>query len=123
MHASFIDWINNGTYLSVDIVNECVLLMGHHLLRALLRNIQEVGVFSVLADETRDVSNHEQLAICIRWVDAEFVIHEDLIGLMHVEKTDANTLTTAIKDVLIRCSLPLSQCRGQGYDGASTMMV
>ena len=120
--ANFIDWINNGTYLSVDIVNECVLLMGHHLLRALLRNIQEVGVFSVLADETRDVSNHEQLAICIRWVDTEFVIHEDLIGLMHVEKTDANTLTTAIKDVLIRCSLPLSQCRGQGYDGASTMM-
>ena len=59
---------------------------------------------------------------CIRWIDAEFVIHEDLIGLMHVEKTDANTLTTAIKDVLIRCSLPLSQCRGQGYDGASTMM-
>lgn len=26
-----------------------------------------------------------------------------------------------IKDVLIRCSLPLSQCRGQAYDGASNM--
>ena len=28
----------------------------------------------------------------------------------------------AIKNVLIRCSLPLLQCRGQGYDGASVMI-
>ena len=27
-----------------------------------------------------------------------------------------------IKDVLVRCSLPISQCRGQGYDGCSVMM-
>ena len=47
----------------------CAILMGHHLLRALLRNIQEVGVFSVLADETRDVYNHEQLAICMHKMD------------------------------------------------------
>ena len=26
-----------------------------------------------------------------------------------------------IKDVLVRCGLPLSLCRGQGYDGASSM--
>ena len=28
----------------------------------------------------------------------------------------------AIKDALIHCSLPIIQCRGQGYDGASNMM-
>lgn len=28
----------------------------------------------------------------------------------------------AIKDILVRCALPLAQCRGQGYDGASNMM-
>ena len=28
----------------------------------------------------------------------------------------------AIKNVLIRCSLPLSKCQGQDYDGASVMM-
>ena len=31
------------------------------------------------------------------------------------------TIFSAIKDVLIRCSLPSTQCRGQAYDGASNM--
>ena len=116
------EWIKDSKYLSVDIVNECVMLMGQKLLRELLSDIHKAGIFSIVADETRDITNQEQLSICIRWVDEEFTIHEDLIGLVHVEKTDADSLCMAIKDVLIRCSLPLSQCRGQGYDGASVMM-
>lgn len=79
-------WIKDSKYLSVDIVNECVMLMGQKLLRELLSNIHKVGIFSVLADETRDITSQEQLSICIRWVDEEFTIHEDLIGLVHVEK-------------------------------------
>ncbi|XP_028412593.1 zinc finger MYM-type protein 1-like [Dendronephthya gigantea] len=35
--------------------------------------------------------------------------------------TDAKTLTSTLKDVLLRCNLLLSQCRGQVYDGASNM--
>ena len=75
-----------------------------------------------MADETRDISNQEQLSICIRWIDSEFSIHDDLIGMVHVEKTDATSISTAIKDVLFRCSLSISQWRGQGYDGCSVMM-
>ena len=41
---------------------------------------------------------------------------------MHVEKPDSKSLHSAIKDVLIRCSLPISRCRGQGNDGAANMM-
>ena len=43
------------------------------------------------------------------------------LNYIDVPKTDALTLTTVIKDSLIRFSLPPSQCRGQAYDGASTM--
>ena len=50
--------------------------------------------FLVLADKTRDIT-----AICIKWADAEFVIQEHLIGLVHVKKTDANSLTVAILEV------------------------
>ena len=64
-----------------------------------------------MADETRDISNHEQLPICIRWVDRCYGVHEDLIGMMRVESTTSNSLTAAIKDILIRCVLPLHQCR------------
>ena len=33
----------------------------------------------------------------------------------------AEHLTEVIPDVLIRCNLDLTYCRGQGYDGASSM--
>ena len=75
-----------------------------------------------MADETRDISNNEQLAIIIRWVDMNYDIHEDLIGMVHVPATTSTTLTADIKDVLIRCILPLDLCRGQAYDGAANMM-
>lgn len=36
-------------------------------------------------------------------------------------KTDAATIFTALKGVLLRCILPINLCRGQAYDGASVM--
>ena len=115
-------WLQNSEYLSHDIVNECILLLGNTLLMQLLCSIRETSIFSIMADETRDISNQEQLSVCIRWIDSGFTIHEDLIGMVHVEKTDATSISSAIKDVLVRCSLPISQRRGQGYDGCSVMM-
>ena len=38
-----------------------------------------------------------------------------------MEQTDAPTITSTIKDALIRCCLQISQCRGQAYDGAANM--
>ena len=40
---------------------------------------------------------------------------------MEVEMTDALTLTSTLKDVLLRCNLQIAQCRGQAYDGESNM--
>ena len=78
--------------------------------------------YAVLADETRDISNKEQLVICIRWVDSQYSVYEEPIGMFNVPQTDSSTILTAIKDVLMRCSFPIEKCRGQGYDGASNMM-
>ena len=115
-------WLQQNKYMSPEIVNECILLMSNCVVRNILNKIHDAKFFAILADETSDVQNKEQLAICIRWVDDQLDIHEDFIGLVHVEQTDAKSLYLAIKDVLIRCSLPLSHCRGQGYDGAANMM-
>ena len=52
----------------------------------------------------------------------DFEIHEDFIGLVDVPKINANAIASAIKEILIRCFLPLSQCWGQGYNGAANMM-
>ena len=115
------EWIKGNKYQSHEIVNELMEEMAHQLLRTLLDEVREAKYFSLIIDETRDASGHEQLAISIRWVDKQFYIHEDFIALLQVEKTDAATLTSVISDCLIRCNLQLSHCVGQAYDGASNM--
>ena len=54
-------------------------------------------------------------------MDDNYQIHEDVLGLYEINRQDAITISKAIVDVLTRCGLSLSSCRGQGYDGASAM--
>ena len=93
-------------------MDELITLTGNFLLCKLLNSIRDANWFALMADETRDISNDEQLTIVIRWIDSSYQIHEDFIGLVHVPATTSNVLTAAIKDVLVRCMLPLSLCRG-----------
>ena len=53
------------------------------------------------------------------WVDNNFAIHEGVLGLIQLPDTKAVTVFAALKDILLRYSLPLSQCRGQAFDEAA----
>lgn len=48
-------------------------------------------------------------------------VYEDCVSLYSTNKTDADTITKVIIDSLTGFNLPLNRCRGQCYDGASTM--
>ena len=50
-----------------------------------------------MADETADVSNKEQLVICIRWVDDDLTAHEDFIGMYPTERTTADVIVRVLK--------------------------
>ncbi|XP_076923185.1 uncharacterized protein LOC143585242 [Bidens hawaiensis] len=78
-------------------------------------------VFSILVDESRDISKKEQMAMVLRYVDKNGVVKERFIGLVHVLETSALTLKSAIDEVFTRYNLSLTRVRGQGYDGASNM--
>ena len=92
------NWISERKYFSPDILNEQIALMGLRVLRDVLNEIRSANWFSLIVDEATDISNKEQLNICIRWVDNNFEIHEDPIELIPVPKTDSATLTGANKD-------------------------
>ena len=49
------------------------------------------------------------------------MIHEDTLRPAQLENTTAQTIFSVIKNLLIRCSLSINQCRGQAFDGASNM--
>ena len=42
-----------------------------------------------MADETTDAANKEQLVIVYRWIDDEFGVHEDFVGLHKLRRTDS----------------------------------
>ena len=68
------------------------------------------------------MENHEQLVICIRWIDRSLEPHEDMIGFYQIEDIKSETLFKSIKDALNRMDISLTDCRGQCYDGASNMV-
>ena len=68
----------NATYLSPKIQNEIINIIGYDILQAdLINEIKEAKFFSKLADE---VESHkvEQLPICIRFVDKNNNIRDEL---------------------------------------------
>jgi hypothetical protein len=85
--------------------------------------IEELGdeCFAILADESSDVYQQEQLAIVLRFVNKKGEPVERFLGLVHVEDTTSLTLKEAIQSLLMKYQLPLSKVRGQGYDGANNM--
>ena len=74
-----------------------------------------------MVDETTDMSNTEQMVICLRYVDDNLEVHEEFIGLYSLESTSAEYITSVIGDILLRMNLKIENCRGQCYDGASSM--
>ena len=110
-----------GQYTSHDIQNEIIAIRANHVTRDLVLKISS-GFFSITCNEYTDISNKEQLTIRIRWVDKELEAHEDFLRFYNIPDIGAETIVTAIKDVLLKLELSLTNCRGQCYDGASNMM-
>ena len=62
--------------------NEILQIMAHQILRDISSNIHESPFFALLADETIDSSNLEQLVVCIRWNDKALHAEEELTKLV-----------------------------------------
>ncbi|XP_057292603.1 zinc finger MYM-type protein 1-like [Hydractinia symbiolongicarpus] len=95
--------------------------MGLKILRDIASKIINVEFFAVMVDETANVSNTEQLVLCIRLVDDNSNAHKEFIGLHSLEVTNADTIVAVIKDIWLSMNISLNKCRSQWYDGCSTM--
>ena len=63
------------------------------VVHAILAEIQSVEYYSIIADEATDVSRHEQMCMCICWVNDEYEVNEDPTGFVQVPKTDSQSYT------------------------------
>ncbi|XP_058741033.1 uncharacterized protein LOC131613375 [Vicia villosa] len=85
--------------------------------------MEELGdrQFSVLIDESRDISVKEQMAVMLRFVNDKGNVVERFIALHHVTNTSSKSLKDALYGILDKYTLSISRIRGQGYDRASNM--
>ena len=112
----------NATYHSKTIQNELIKCCGNHILRQLINDIKEAQFFSVLADETQDNSNKEQMPTEMHFVDKNSTIREEFVEFVHCKDgISGESIAGKIVETLERCSLEMTNCHGQGYDGAGNM--
>ena len=112
-------WVEGSKYQSPEIINKIIEIMAHTALCSLLADINSRPWFSLMADETRDISNREQLVVCLRWVSENYDVFEDMIGLVQLKNTTAECIYMSLKDCLLHLGISFEKCRGQAYDGAS----
>uniref|UniRef100_A0A6I8QP26 HAT C-terminal dimerisation domain-containing protein n=1 Tax=Xenopus tropicalis TaxID=8364 RepID=A0A6I8QP26_XENTR len=80
--------------------------------------------FSVIADESADISGHEQLSLGVRFVDLTITpvkIREEFLGFATLKAFDATSIANVIMEQCIKFGLNIDKLYGQGYDGCSTM--
>lgn len=108
-------------YTAPEVQNELLSLMAQQILRNVAKRIQDSVFFTVMVDETTDSSNKEQVVLVFRWVDEDLVAHEEFASLYLTESITSAAIVAIIEDTILRMNFKLEHCRGQCYDGASTM--
>ena len=89
----------------------------------LINSINNSHRFSILADETADISGVEQLSLGARFGDTETMqVREEFLGCTPLEEMDAKSISNRILQKCSDFALDLDKLIGQGYDGCSTMV-
>ena len=83
--------------------------------------VKEAKMFSLLVDETKDISKTEQVSIVIWFVDIKGTIREHVLTFIDTAILTAEGLTKHIFDILEKFQLDPQWIIAQYYDGASIM--
>ena len=116
-------WLDQSTdkYTSPKMQNEMLQVLALGILKELSSRIPSSEFYTVMADESADVSNEEQVVVCVRWIDDELFAHEDFVSLKPVAKCTSEMIVDVIKAAIEQTKLKLSDLRGQCCDGAAVM--
>ena len=81
------------------------------ILREIAECIEKSTFFSIMCDGCTDLSNREQLVLCIRWIDrGNLEPQEHVIGMYQIDDISAHTIVSVIRDMLVRMNFSMSRC-------------
>ncbi|CAB4042939.1 zinc finger MYM-type 1-like [Paramuricea clavata] len=85
-----------------------------------IRRVKEAKFYAIIADETLDMSQTEQLSLLVRFVwNGE--VEERLLAMMSMNETIAEALFEAVTQKLQQHGIDVAHLRGQCYDGANNV--
>lgn len=87
-------------------------IIGKRIKLGMLSEVKEAKFHSIIADEVCDVSNKEQLSLCLRYI-RDCHIKEMFVDSVEVERITGRELAGKICYYLTAWGLPLSNLRGQ----------
>lgn len=114
----------NATYISWKIENEIINACGEIIRKRIVEEVKQAQFYSVLADETTDVSTTEQFSLSLRYVKVTasgYQICERFLEFVQVKSTAGKELSKTLIDLIGKNGINLQKIRGQGYDGAAAM--
>lgn len=82
---SYLETDSKNKYISNRTQNEIIDTCGNVILNKIVKKVNESGFFSVLVDETTDVSVKEQLTICVRYLSGScenICMNESFLNLL-----------------------------------------
>ncbi|XP_050064715.1 zinc finger MYM-type protein 1-like [Aphis gossypii] len=121
---NFLESDGRYKYTSSKIQNEIISSCGDLILKKIVKEVNMAACFSVLADETTDISVKEQLSICVRYVagsGTDVYLCERFLMYIEIDSLTGKDLAFSIINGLNSCGVNCSNMHGQGYDGASNM--
>lgn len=112
----------NATYVSKTIQNDIIECCGDIIQAKIVEKVKRNKYFSILVDETTDVSVKEQMSLCLRYYDRDqYIVREDFLAFIEVTSCTGQALFRTVKNHLELLGLDIKNIRGQGYDGAANM--
>jgi len=127
---------SRATYIGKNIQNELLDCIGSVIKSQILKNVQKAGVYSIMFDETTDISCVEQLSLTLRYV-INNEVHEDFVCFVDAYRSIRSTdisgsgetkltgqaLGHIVLDILVKnLALDLKCCVGVATDGCAVMV-
>ncbi|XP_008187396.1 zinc finger MYM-type protein 1-like [Acyrthosiphon pisum] len=115
---------SNAQFTSAKVQNQLINICSDIISEKIVEKVNRAKIFSVMADETTDVSKQEQMSLCIRYIDPDLtcpLIREDFLKFVVVSDLSGQGLAKTIIENLQSAGINLNFLIGQSYDGAAYM--
>ena len=83
----------NATYTSAGVQNSILKILGDIVRNTVCNGVKKAEMFSLLVDETKDLSKKEQMAIVLRYVDSNGMLHEHFLTYVEAASVEAASVT------------------------------